>query len=88
MMILFYFTFTEENNEILESDSLPVTVTRAKRTIDTVFSISVIILVSIIFINFGCALNLQAVKENFAKPIGPIIGLICQLIFMPLVSES
>ena len=50
------------------------------------FTASVAILVPIIFVNFGCALDLNVVKENFTKPVGPLIGMVCQFLFMPLVS--
>lgn len=45
-----------------------------------------IILVSVLFINFGAALDIDTVKGIFKKPIGPIICFSCQYIFMPLCS--
>lgn len=66
--------------------SLPVTVIHKERLVDKIFTVSVIVLVSIIFINFGCALDVSLLKESFKKPTGIIIGIICQFIFMPLVS--
>ena len=34
----------------------------------------------------GCAMDLKVVKETLKKPIGPMIGFICQYIFMPLIA--
>ncbi|KAL0272345.1 UNVERIFIED_CONTAM: hypothetical protein PYX00_005354 [Menopon gallinae] len=76
----------DENNktEYESSDSLTVTVVREKRVIDKVFTYSVVILVSILYINFGCALDWDFVKEILKKPVGPLIGFVCQFGFMPL----
>lgn len=75
-------------NKVISQDveSLSVTVTRLKRIIDTVFSASVATLVSIMYINFGCALEWGELKSSMKKPIGPAIGFIGQFIFMPIVS--
>merc|ERR1719385_18183 len=34
----------------------------------------------------GCAMDLKVVRETLKKPIGPLIGFICQYIFMPLIA--
>ncbi|XP_045506757.1 ileal sodium/bile acid cotransporter-like [Colias croceus] len=66
--------------------TLPVTVVRPQRVIDSIFTTSVAVLVSLIFINFGCAMHWPTVKEVLKKPIGPAIGMCGQFIFMPLIS--
>lgn len=69
------------------SDSvLPVVITRAQRVIDTVFVASVATLVSILYINFGAALDLKKVKGVLRRPIGPIIAFGCHFLLLPLVS--
>lgn len=70
-----------------KSDSVMlVIITRAKRVIDTVFVASVATLVSILYINFGAALDLKKVKGVLRRPIGPIIAFGCHFILLPLVS--
>ncbi|KAL0860976.1 hypothetical protein ABMA27_009506 [Loxostege sticticalis] len=77
----------KRNGEVSTADeTIPVVVTRPERVIDTIFTASIAIFVSLIFINFGCAMDWPTVKEVLRKPIGPIIGLIGQFIFMPLMS--
>lgn len=71
-----------------KSDDLKVTVIRAKRTIDTVFTYSVAILVAVIYINFGCALDWGVLRTTLKRPIGPAIGFGCQFVAMPLVSSN
>ncbi|XP_045474377.1 ileal sodium/bile acid cotransporter isoform X2 [Harmonia axyridis] len=65
---------------------LDVIVIRKQRLIDTIFTVSVATLVSIIYINFGCFLNWGELKRNLTRPIGPVIGLCSQFIFMPMLS--
>lgn len=69
-----------------ESNKLPLTVTRKPTTVDRMFTTSVIILVSIIFINFGCALDVNSLKQAILRPIGPVIGLLIHFVVLPLVS--
>lgn len=75
-------------SSIVESSEnvLPVIITRAKRAIDTAFVISVAALVSILYINFGAALDLKKVKGVLRRPIGPVIAFACHFILLPLVS--
>ncbi|XP_044271508.1 ileal sodium/bile acid cotransporter-like isoform X2 [Tribolium madens] len=65
---------------------LDVTVVRKKRVIDTIFTSSVATLVSILYINFGCALNWGEMIRNLKRPIGPAIGFVGQFLVMPLLS--
>ncbi|KAJ8715621.1 hypothetical protein PYW07_010103 [Mythimna separata] len=66
--------------------SLPVIVLRPERVIDTIFVTSVATFVSLIFINFGCAMHWPTVKDVLRRPIGPLIGMCGQFLFMPLMS--
>uniref|UniRef100_A0A1B6F323 P3 protein n=1 Tax=Cuerna arida TaxID=1464854 RepID=A0A1B6F323_9HEMI len=76
----------ENEGESRVSQPLKVTVARKQQTIDKVFITSVIILMSIIFVNFGCALDWPFLRKSLAKPVGPAIGLFTQFIVMPLLS--
>uniref|UniRef100_A0A336MLN3 CSON002840 protein n=1 Tax=Culicoides sonorensis TaxID=179676 RepID=A0A336MLN3_CULSO len=72
---------TERANEVLD-----VVVTRHKRIIDHIFTGTVALLVSILYINFGAALDLDKVKGILVKPIGPCIGFVGQFVLMPLIA--
>lgn len=76
------------NSNITEEalERLKVIVIRRKRIIDHIFTGSVALLMSILYINFGAALDLTIVKGIFLKPIGPVIGFIGQFLLMPLIS--
>lgn len=66
---------------------LPIIIIRRERLIDKLFIISVATLVSILYINFGAALDLRKVKVVLLRPIGPAIAFFCHFIFLPLVSD-
>ena len=74
------------DGDVAKSDGLMVTVVRPERVIDKVFVYSVAILVSIIYINFGCALDWSVFKKTIRKPVGPVIGFLTQFLLMPVVS--
>lgn len=81
-----YIELVYSDGTVERSDQqLPVIVIRENRTIDHVFTGSVATLVSILYINFGAALNLGKLKGIVKRPIGPAIGFAGQFIIMPLV---
>ena len=81
-------------NEILEESMakqtkiLDVAVLRKKTIQSKLFAYSVAILVSLAYINMGCALDLDVVKNTLKRPIGPAIGFICQFLVMPLLAYA
>ncbi|XP_018567523.1 solute carrier family 10 member 6 isoform X2 [Anoplophora glabripennis] len=73
----------------IAEDSIDVVVVRKKRFIDTLFTASVATLVSILYINFGCAIDWSGEFRNILRrPIGPAIGFCGQFIAMPLLSYA
>lgn len=68
------------------SQLLPVSVVRGVKIISKIFTVSVAVLVSLNYINMGCALDLSVVKSVLKKPIAPGIGLVSQYVAMPLVN--
>lgn len=80
-------TFANGSRQIADQQ-LPIVIIREERVIDHIFVGSVAILVSILYINFGAALNVPKLRGHIVKPIGPAIGLSCQFIIMPLVSKN
>ena len=73
--------------EQVVSELVKVIVIRKVRTIDTIFTVSVALLVSILYINFGCAIDWDVCKKTIRRPVGPLIGCLCQFILMPLVNN-
>lgn len=83
-----YVEISRKDEKPEQSDKLPVIIVRPERLIDTIFIISVATLVSILYINFGAALDLGKVKGVLRRPVGPAIAFFCHFIFLPLVSET
>lgn len=81
------FRISDGSGETVFQDSMDVTVTRQSGVIDTVFTVSVAVLVVMLYINFGCALHWDELKTNLKRPIGPAIGLVTQFGAMPVVSK-
>ena len=86
-----FLGFAKVSAVVLQDDQeketiLPVSVVRKKTIQSKLFAYSVAILVSLAYINMGCAMDLKVVRETLKKPIGPLIGFICQYIFMPLIA--
>lgn len=79
---------TKADSDEVSSNTLAVIIIREERVIDKVFTISVASLVSILYINFGAALDLTKVKGIVRRPIGPFIAMFCQFLFLPVVSEA
>lgn len=75
-----------DNTILKHSNPLNVKVVRSQGIIDHLFTYSVAVLVSVIYISFGCALDWSVFRTTFRRPVGPIIGFWCQFLFMPLVS--
>ncbi len=72
--------------EVLAEKKLPVAIVRKKTIQSKLFAYSVAILISLAYINMGCALDMEVVKKTLKRPVGPAIGFICQFMVMPLLS--
>lgn len=66
--------------------SLVVTTLRPERIIDTLFYVAIIVLLAILFVNFGCALDKKIIIAIMKRPVGPAIGSLCQIGFLPLIA--
>ncbi|XP_059618020.1 ileal sodium/bile acid cotransporter-like [Phlebotomus argentipes] len=83
---LFAEITTTANDKESSDQKLTVTVIREDRVIDHVFTYVVAILVSILYVNFGAALDLKLLKTIVLRPVGPAIGVFGQFVVMPLLS--
>lgn len=82
-----FIELTTTDNEIQTSiHQLTVTILRTLRPIDIAFTVSVALLVSLLYINFGAALDLSVLSGLLRRPVGPLIGFFTQFVVMPLLS--
>ncbi|XP_017142604.1 P3 protein [Drosophila miranda] len=68
--------------------TLDVKVQRPSRVVDHVFIGSIVLLMSLLYINFGAALNLDVLRGLVTRPVGPCIGFVMQVVGMPLLSYA
>jgi solute carrier family 10 (sodium/bile acid cotransporter), member 3/5 len=66
---------------------LTVQISKEKAVIDVVFAGLMVVLVVILSIIIGTAIDLTVVRGIVTRPIGPIIGFVSQFMIMPLVSD-
>lgn len=83
---IFVEILSEHGNIELSNETLAIVIIREEKLIDKIFNISVAALVSILYINFGAAMDMEKVKEILVRPIGPLLAIICKFLFMPLLS--
>ncbi|XP_061391265.1 P3 protein-like [Musca vetustissima] len=77
----------DKNNHVeISKEFLPLIIIRKPRLIDHIFTGSVALLVSLLYINFGAAMDLKVLRKLIIKPVGPLIGFITQFALMPVLS--
>lgn len=62
-----------------------IKVIRKPQPIDKIFIVCVAGLMSIIFINLGCALDVSQLKQCVRKPIAPAASFFVQFLILPIV---
>ncbi|XP_057664047.1 sodium/bile acid cotransporter 5-like [Diorhabda carinulata] len=68
--------------------NMDIVVIRKKRVIDTMFTASVATLISLLYINFGCAIDWSEFRTILKRPIGPGVGLFGHFVVMPALSYA
>ncbi|TRY64297.1 hypothetical protein TCAL_02618 [Tigriopus californicus] len=58
------------------------------QTMNDLFTLVMTLMIIANTVNMGGQLDLQIIKEVFKKPIGPLVGMICQFILMPLFAYA
>ena len=77
---------SSSKHEWREISKYKICVVRKKSVLDTVFIVSVALLVICSNIGMGCKVDLQVIMEVLRRPFAPAVGFFCQFIVMPLVS--
>lgn len=63
-----------------------MTVLLSYQNITDIFTILLAVLIGVLYFFMGATLDLQVVKGIIKKPVGPVVGVLCQYGFMPMVS--
>ena len=57
-----------------------------KAKIKEVFNIAVLIVLCVLMMSIGAVIKLDMIKAHFRRPVGIIIGMVCQFIVLPVVA--
>jgi predicted Na+-dependent transporter len=79
-------TLKYENGHYILTQSVNVAIKRHQTIIDVLFTAVVIVLVTSGTLCIGCGLEMEQLVTSFQRPIPLIIGLVCQIIYLPLLS--
>ncbi|XP_064088607.1 ileal sodium/bile acid cotransporter-like isoform X2 [Macrobrachium nipponense] len=79
-------TLYDAKGYMLAEEMFPASVILSYQNLSDIFSQIIRILVAISYVNMGAAMDFSVVKDIIKRPVGPIIGMICQYLFMPLIS--
>ncbi|OQR77582.1 ileal sodium/bile acid cotransporter-like [Tropilaelaps mercedesae] len=79
-------TILKGSKKICATNEVHVIVVQKKTTAQYIFLGSTILLVSLNYVNMGCAIDMNILKETLKKPIGPILGMVTQYGVMPSLS--
>lgn len=66
-------------------NQLKVIIIKEMKLLDNLFSATIALVITFLYINFGAALDFEVLKGILKKPVGPLIGFFCQYILMPLL---
>ncbi|KAB7505065.1 Ileal sodium/bile acid cotransporter [Armadillidium nasatum] len=77
-------TIYDKDNNTLGWNSMDITVILSYDKINRIFTIALTVLLFTQYINMGATIDLQIVKGIVKKPIGPVVGIFCQYVLMPL----
>ncbi|KAL5278053.1 hypothetical protein ACFFRR_002975 [Megaselia abdita] len=67
------------------NNTLKVIIMKEMKFLDQMFSVTVALVITFLYINFGAALDFDVLKDILKKPVGPSIGFLCQYGLMPLL---
>jgi predicted Na+-dependent transporter len=79
-------TLKYENGHYILTQSVNVAIKRHQTIIDVLFTAVVIVLVTSGTLCIGCGLEMEQLVTSFQRPIPLLIGLFCQIIYLPLLS--
>lgn len=77
---------TKANVTEQSTEKLDVKILRTQRVIDKMFTYSIVVIVTLLYINFGAAINVSVIKSILKRPVGPAICFITQFLMLPLAA--
>lgn len=63
-----------------------ISVLLSYQDLSNIFMQIISVLVALLYVIMGATLDFEVIKKIAKKPLGPLVGIVCQYLFMPLVS--
>ncbi|KAF2357666.1 Bile acid:sodium symporter/arsenical resistance protein Acr3 [Trinorchestia longiramus] len=76
----------DRDGEVLASEDLQASVLLTYQNLVNILSTSLGILVGVVNVIIGATIDLELIKGIVKKPVGPLVGLFSQYLFMPVVA--
>lgn len=81
--------FDDDDETLVENfPDYRISVVRKVHEFDMIFGVIIVTFVTINYINMGCHLDFNIIKDTLKTPFGPAIGFVCQFTIMPIVSTQ
>ncbi|XP_069995515.1 hepatic sodium/bile acid cotransporter [Penaeus vannamei] len=79
-------TLFDRQDVVVGEGTLDMSVLLSYQKLNDIFTLAIGILVAVVYVNMGATMNLEIIKNISKKPIGPLLGIVCQYLFMPLIA--
>jgi hypothetical protein len=79
-------TLTFDEDSYVLTEDIQVAIKRHQTVIDILFTIAVSFLVMMGTICIGCGLEIEQLMHNLKRPLPVLVGLFCQIIYLPLLA--
>lgn len=79
-------TLFDRQDVAVGEGTLDMSVLLSYQKLNDIFTLAIGILVAVVYVNMGATMNLEIIKDISKKPIGPLLGIVCQYLFMPLIA--
>ncbi|KAK3892948.1 hypothetical protein Pcinc_003216 [Petrolisthes cinctipes] len=81
-----YVTLYDEPDVVAGEAVLDMSVLLSYQYINSLYTNLLGVLVTIIYVFMGATIDLKIISGIVKKPLGPMVGLFCQYVFMPLIA--
>ena len=81
-----YITTSIRNNQTNETELADDAGDKTDAFLKRLFDIIIIVVVCFVMVSLGCTITLKVLKAHLKRPVGIIIGLLCQFIVFPAVT--
>lgn len=79
-------TLYDDLGDVVGEGVLRMSVLLSYQNLSDLFTMIIGVLVTFMYVSMGATIDLQVIWNIIRKPIGPMLGMICQYIFMPLIA--